>query len=69
MTEITQIGKVSAASILDEAKKEIVKERSTAAKTKLKAKLQQIEAAKLVLANLEREMEVLVAQVNAELDV
>lgn len=70
MTTVTELPvKTPAQSILQEAKKEVVEARAKDAKNKLKTKLAQIESAKLVVANLERELEVIMEQVNAELDV
>ncbi len=43
----------------DKAQAEITKERIDKATIKIKSKLQEIETAKLILANLEREMEAL----------
>lgn len=70
MTTVTELPvKTIAQSILQEAKKEVIEARAKDAKNKLKTKLAQIESAKLVVANLERELEVIMEQVNAELDV
>jgi len=66
MTNVTSI-KTTAADILKEARKEVNEEKAKEAKTKIKSKLAQIQAAKTVLNNLERELEVLVEQVNADL--
>jgi hypothetical protein len=54
--------------ILSEAKQEIIEQKAKEAKTKIKSKLTQIDAAKGIVANLERELEVLVEQVNAEIE-
>ncbi len=67
MTNVTPI-KTTAEDIVREAKKEATEEKAKVAKGKLKSKLQQIDAAKIVLSNLERELEVLIEQVNAELN-
>ena len=66
MTNVTNI-KTTANDILKEAKKEANEEKAKTAKSKIKGKLAQIDAAKLVVSNLERELEVLLEQVNAEL--
>ena len=58
----------NAQSIVEEAQKEVIEAKAKEAKGKIKAKLTQIETAKLVLANLTRELDVLVEQVNAELN-
>lgn len=58
----------NAKSIVDEAREEVVEQKAKEAKTKIKAHLIKMEAAKMIVANLERELEVLVEQVNAELN-
>lgn len=50
-------------SAQDEAEKEIREEKAKKAKERIKAKLRQIEDAKTVLANLEREKADLLAQI------
>lgn len=54
-------------SILDEAREEVIEQKLKDAKVKLKQKLTAIEAARTVVANLERELEVLTAQVEADI--
>lgn len=49
-----------------EAKKEIAEESAKAAKAKIKGKLHQIAAARSVVSNLEREYEVLLREVGAD---
>jgi len=67
MTNVQNI-KTTAQDILREAKKEAVEAKAKDAKEKIKSKLKALDAAKLIVANLERELEVLVEQVNAELN-
>ena len=55
-------------NILEEARAEVLEAKAKEAKGKIKAHLQKLEAAKLIVSNLERELEVLLAQVGAELD-
>lgn len=55
-------------SIVEQAKEEVNEAKIKEAKVKIKAKLQQISAAEIVVANLKRELEVLVEQVNAEVN-
>jgi predicted GTPase len=52
--------------IEEEARKEVAEEQAKAAKTKIKAHLGKIAAAKAVLANLEREYEVILREVGSE---
>lgn len=47
----------------DEAKEELAKERTDAAKKKIKSKLKDIESARAVVRNLEREYEVLLEDI------
>ena len=49
--------------VQDEAKEELAKERGEAAKKKIKTKLKDIEAARLIVRNLEREYEVLLEDI------
>lgn len=49
-----------------EAEKELAKEQSEAAKSKIKAKLKQIAASKAVTANLEREYAGLLAEIGSD---
>ena len=44
-------------AVQDEARKELMEERATAAKKKIKDKLRQLEDAKKVVRNIERELE------------
>lgn len=53
------VEKFDVQSAKDKALAEITKERIEKATVKIKKKLQEIEAAKLILKNLEREMEAL----------
>ena len=67
MSNVTPI-KTTANDILREAQREATEAKAKAAKEKLKDKLSQIDKAKVVLANFERELEVLLEQVNADLN-
>lgn len=68
MSDVTKLpNKVTAQSILAEAKQEVLGQVADNARTKIKAKLTQIENAKQIVANLERDLEVLLEQVNADL--
>ena len=68
MSDVTKLpNKMTAQSILAEAKQEVLGEVAGNARTKIKAKLTQIENAKQIVANLERDLEVLLEQVNADL--
>lgn len=49
-----------------EAEKELAKEQSEAAKGKIKTKLKQIASSRAVTANLEREYEVLLAEIGSD---
>jgi len=49
----------------EEARKELADEKSTAAKSKIKAHLAKIAAAKKVVANLEEEYQVLLRDIGA----
>ena len=51
--------------IKDEAEKELQKERAEKAKKKIKNKLQEIESAKLIVRNLERELEDLYVEISS----
>ncbi len=53
-------------SVEKEAKLEIAKEQAEKAKGSIKAKLKQIACARAVVANLEREYDVLIAEVAAD---
>lgn len=50
----------------EEARKEIAEEQSKAAKGKIKGHLQKITAAKQVVANLEREYEVMLREIGSD---
>ena len=66
MTNVTNI-KPTSADIMEAAKKEVVEGRSKEAKAKIKAQLLRIEAASKVLQNLENDLEVIMAEVDADL--
>lgn len=53
--------------IVEQAKNEIIKARKSEVKTKIKSKLEDIERAKLIVKNLERELEVILEKAKAEL--
>jgi flagellin-specific chaperone FliS len=57
----------TATSIVEEAKKELREAKARTAKTKIVEKLKQLDAAQTIVKNLERELEVLTEQVEADL--
>lgn len=57
----------TAGSIVDEARKELREAKAKTAKTKIVDKLKQLDAAQSIVKNLERELEVLMEQVEADL--
>ena len=68
MSDVTKLpNKVTAQSILAEAKQEVLSQVADSARSKIKAKLTQIENAKQIVANLERELETLLEQVSIDL--
>jgi len=67
MSNITKLPVTGVAAILAEAKQEVIEAKSKEAKTKIKDHLKKLDNAKLVVSNLERELEVMVAQIEADL--
>lgn len=57
---------VNLKEIADEAREELAEERRDQAKRKIKAKLRQIQDARLIVSNLERELEDLYAELATE---
>lgn len=58
---------LSIQTVIDEAEKELTEEKLKAAKTKIKAKMKELDGAKAVVANIERELEDLYVTVGQDL--
>lgn len=66
--EILKVSKENKTSIKDQAKAELVEEKTQEFRDKLKGKLKEEQAAKVVLANIKREIDFLEKKIEQEIN-